>query len=486
MSPKRLLPLVGILLVLGLLAVWLKRQPPSSQLAEEVGLVRLVPSTFRAEAVSGVDLALGSAPQDVLRLRKRDGTWWIPSRFDAPANSMKMQQLLTQVSDLQGELRAESAELLEDFRLKDEQALHLKVYLENAETPALSLLAGKSSGSNGFMRRSGENRVYAVNLNVQALAGVSSSTPESSLSAKPWLELRLQNVPKEQVSAVELQAPARVLHFTTVPAEAGPGSTPMWKLQTPALPYPVKSEAVDSLVTTLRTLQGDDVVDPALAASYGLDAPTHRAVLTVQASGQEAKPVAILFGTEVPEKSGSRYVRLSTGGPVYIVPEWTWKRLFPMLGTLLDLRLLQASEADVMRLTVQHDGATWEVARDGTEASAPWRFVGQTEATLDETALRALLGIVTQLTAEDLPATLPAESGLEQPTLQLTLTLRDGRTASVSLGQPVAPEGGGFYASRGEASEVVILAATTQRTLLDAVTKLQPGAAASGQDTTRP
>src|SRR5262245_8189737 len=152
MSPKRLLPLVVILLVLGALAVLFKRPPAPTQLAEEVGLERLVPQTLHTDSIRGLDLYQGARPQEVVRLRQRDGAWVVNSHFDTPGNSTKIQQLLTQLSTLQGELRADSTALLSDFQLTDEQALHLQVYTDTPDKPALHLLAGKGSGGNGFMQ----------------------------------------------------------------------------------------------------------------------------------------------------------------------------------------------------------------------------------------------------------------------------------------------------------------------------------------------
>src|SRR5215470_15363793 len=303
MSPKRLLPLIIILLVLGALAVVLKRPPAPTQLAQEVGLERLVPQTLSVDGISGFDLYHGAHPQDIVRVRKRDGAWIVPSRFDAPGDSAKIQQFLTQLSTLQGELRADATALLGDFRLTDEQALHLKVYTDTPDQPAFHLLVGKGSGSNSFIRRAGEGRVYSVNVNLSNTAGLSTTTTDQAPTAKPWLDLRVQNVPKEQVAAVELHAPSRELRFTTQPTGAS-GSTeapqtastspaPTWQLVSPALPYSVKHDVVEGLVTTLRTLQGDDIADPAKAAEYGLDTPSYRATLTLQASGQEARQATV-------------------------------------------------------------------------------------------------------------------------------------------------------------------------------------------------
>jgi len=510
MSPKRLLPLVVILIVLGVLAVLLKRAPVPTQLAEEVGLEHLVPQTLGVDSIRGFDLYHGAHPQDIVRVRQRDGVWVVPSRFEAPGNSTKIQQFLTQFSTLQGELRADSTALLGDFRLTDEQALHLKVYTDAPDQLAFYLLVGKGSGVNSFVRRAGEGRVYSVNLNLYNTVGLSSGTTDQVPTAKPWLDLHLQNVPKEQVTAVELHAPTRELRFITQPTAASGGAeasqtsstlppAPVWQLVSPALTYSVKQDAVEGLVTTLRTLQGDDVADPARVAEYGLDTPPYRATLTLQPSGQEARQVAVLIGNAVPEKSGSRYARLGDTGPVYVVPEWTWQRLFPTLGTLLDLHLLQVSQEEVTSLALQHDGASWSLERRPAEAStAPptasgttesastWQLVGAPEAQVDASAVTSLLGTTTQLNADDLPIGTSSQTGLDRPTLTLALTLRDGRTERLVLGQAVGQESSGYYASRGDTAEVFIVSSSTYKILTDAAAKLKPASASTAKAPTQP
>ena len=500
MSPKRLLPLIVILIALGVLAVVLKRSPAPTQLAQEVGLERLGPQTLRVDSISGFDLYHGAHPQDIVRVRKRDGVWTVPSHVDAPGDSTKIQQFLTQLGALQGERRADATALLGDFHLTDEQALHLKVYTDAADQPAFHLLVGKGSSTNSFIRRAGEGRVYSVNVNLSSTAGLSTTTTDQAPTAKPWLDLRVQNVPKEQVAAVALHAPTRELHFTTQPTGASGGAeapqtsstspAPTWQLVSPALPYSVKHDAVEGLVTTLRTLQGDDIVDPAKAAEYGLDTPPYRATLTLQASGQEAHQITIHLGNVVPEKSGSRYARLDDTGPVYVVPQWTWQRLFPTLGTLLDLRLLEVPQEEVTRITLQHDGASWSLERrpaetatasstgtGTTEPASTWQLVGAPEAHVDASAVVSLLGLTAQLSADDLAVDTPSQTGLDRPPLILTLTLRDGRTESLILGQAVGQENSGYYATNGDMAELFIVSSSTYKGLTDAAAKLKPASA---------
>jgi hypothetical protein len=257
----------------------------------------------------------------------------------------------------------------------------------------------------------------------------------------------------------------------------------------------VKPDAVERLVTTLRTLQGDDVADPANTAEYGLDMPPYRATLTVQPSGQEARQVAVSLGNEVPEKSGSRYARLGDTGPVYMVPQWIVQRLFPTLGTLLDLRILGVPQEEVARLTLQEDGESWSLERHAPEASpsrspaestATWQFVGVSDATVDETAVTSLLGATAQLNADDLSASPPSQTGLDRPRVQMTLTLHDGRTERLLLGQAVGQDSGGYYASRGDAAEIFIVSATIQKTLTDAVAKLKPSSVSTAKAPAKP
>ena len=220
MSAKRLLPLAALFIIVVIAALVLKRQPGPTQLADETGFERLVPPTLRVDSIRGVDLSLGAQPENVVRLRRQENAWAAASYYNAPVQAEKISAFLTTVASLEGELRADQSELLQDFRLDDTQALHLRLYTDTFDTPAVHLLAGKGSGRQGFIRRADGTRVYSVNLNVHNEAGLAGNTPDQQLTAKPWLDLHIQNVPKEQITAVALQTPERTLHFAWQPAPA--------------------------------------------------------------------------------------------------------------------------------------------------------------------------------------------------------------------------------------------------------------------------
>lgn len=472
MSGKRLLPLAALFVILVIAAVILKRPQTPTSLVVEAALERLVPPTVRADAITGIDVYQGE-PEAGVRLRSKDGKWTVASHFEAPGNATKIQDFLKQVSSLQGELRADSATLHRDFSIEESQAMHLRIYTDTTDKPAAHLLAGRGKGSNGFIRRAGEDRVYTVDVNLHTVAGLYGDNAAQPLTAKPWLELHIQNVPKEQVSGVDLHTPKQHLRFTLPPAPATssvgsptpPAPSSLWSLAAPTWPYPVKQEAVEGLVATLRTLQAEDIADPVKLSEYGLQAATYRAILTVQPSDQEARQVPLLVGNEVPEQEGKRYARLGQEGPVYILASSTWQRLFPSLGSLLTAHVFPGISADeVTHLSVWYADQSWSLERQlpgmsasssGTETAPVWVLSHNPQVNVDAEVVTRLWETAAQLTAEDI-LDIPA-TGLDTPLIALRLTWHDGRTEQVELGKFSGKDDKSYYVKRQNALSMLVV-----------------------------
>jgi hypothetical protein len=500
MSAKRLLPLTVLLVVLVIAVVLVKRPSPPPRLAEETGFERLLPATLRAESIRGVDLYQGAKPAEAVRLRLQDGVWVVTSYYDAPGQSDKISKFLQALSGLEGELRADQPDLLGDFRLAEAQALHLRLYTDNLETPAFHLLAGKGSGRNGFVRLADKKRVYSVNLNIPSEAGVTPGETEQPPPAKPWLHLNLAVLPAEPVTALEIQTPTRMLHFVQAPAASPPAATsetppttspgtpseapvkPSWSLTAPQVAFTVKPGGVDGMLSTLRSLRADDIADPANLADYGLEHAPYRLLLTGQAANQEARQTTLLVGNTLPEQQEKRYARLGMQGPVYVLPGWAFARLFPAAKELLELPRLAENAADIQRVAWQRGAESWTLEKQAGASSASetedaaWKLLEAPEAVVDTPAVQSLLEAITRLTIEDWVEHPATPTGLESPQLGLQVTFQDGRTAGLTVGGEASQPVAGQYARLLEGPETLLVPATAYKTLTEALHALQPAA----------
>lgn len=390
MRTKKLVPLAILLVVLVVAVVLLKRPPTPTKLADEVGFERILPESLTADAIQGIDLYQGDQKDGTVQLRRQGDAWVAASYHNAPVKADKVSKLLDGVSGLEGEVRADKPEVLDAFKLQDSQALHVLLYTDKPDQPEAHLLAGKSSGRAGFVRSAEKNRVYSVDLNLRSEAGLYGDETDKVPEAKPWLNLQLHDVPKDQVTAIELQSPDRRLQLALKkppepeksaeekaedkpdpPADA-PEAKPEWELVEPKVSYSLKQGVVEGLVTTLRALRGDDVVAPDKTAEYGLDSPPYRAVLTVQEEGQdEPRQVAVAVGKTVSEEDEKRYVRLEQeNSPVYLLPKWSFNQVFPTLGTILMLDILSLESDDIVRVSWEQEGQSLALERQTVAAAS--------------------------------------------------------------------------------------------------------------------
>ena len=378
MSGKRLLPLAAVLVVLVAVALMVKRQPAPTRLVDEVGWERLVPDTLKAEAITGVDMYQGGLPDQVLSLRRQGDGWQVATYFEAPVRPSRIESLLEQIGSLEGELRADREELVGEFDLEKEQALHLRVYTSGNEEPALHLLAGRGGRRSGFVRLAGDSRVYNVDLNLHSMAGLWGENLGNPPAAETWLQLRLNEIRSENVAAVELQSPRGHFRFARVEPEnvegeeAQVGAPGSWRSEVPDVDYEVNHQLLDRLAVALGNLRADDVADGSNIAAYGLEDSAYRAVLTVQSGAEEARQVRMRFGHEVPgaDMDGARYGVLEGIETVYVVPGWSFRQLFPKGKTLLNLPGLNLKKDDMQQIALFSADNTVRLSRAAPASDA--------------------------------------------------------------------------------------------------------------------
>jgi hypothetical protein len=282
------------------------------------------------------------APQ--LTLTKRDDRWWVEeagsATAPAPADPNWVNQLLESLEKLDegGEVRADSAEVHQDFQLA-EGGVHL-VLLGHDGQVRHHLVVGKQSQdwSGTFLRRDDSDVVVLVRAPLRQHLRLRGSGEVPELEASAWWMLKLFDVVASEVASMEVEGGEAgrlvVERDEPVPADADAAAAAAAAGGPPGMP------AMPEL--KWRIAEGPELDD---AANFVRSFANARALKIAPADaetglGEGLEPYAVVrtattmggslvleIGGEAPDSEGARYVRRAGEEIVYILPSYTVKGL---------------------------------------------------------------------------------------------------------------------------------------------------------------
>ncbi|HWD97687.1 MAG TPA: DUF4340 domain-containing protein, partial [Bryobacteraceae bacterium] len=148
-----------------------------------------------------------------------------------------------------------------------------------------------------------------------------------------------------------------------------PGSPPVvlkkladkWAIAEPKA-MPADKEAVDSLTSSMATLNADRLIDPhpANLAQFGLESPREEVDLTLK----DGKTDKLLLGADTPSGSDS-YAKLESKPAVYTVASFTKSSFDKSVNDLRDKRLLPFDQDKVTSVALTAKGSTVEFGKNG-------------------------------------------------------------------------------------------------------------------------
>jgi hypothetical protein len=201
-----------------------------------------------------------------------------------------------------------------------------------------------------------------------------------------------------------------------------------WRIRQPiqsaALDFPVEQllNTFSRLTPQLTLEEANDL------AAFGLDQPRQQIALFPK----EGEPYRLAIGND--NFDGSGFYAQPEGGKVVLLASSQKGSLLPSLLALRDKTLLSFDRAAVNSLQVQLAEA--EVVRLQRQEET-WQIVEPRVLPADDLNVDRLLSTLSRLQAVEFPAETKTELapyGLEQPSAQLTVELKDGKTLSVALG----------------------------------------------------
>jgi hypothetical protein len=242
--------------------------------------------------------------------------------------------------------------------------------------------------------------------------------------------------PKEKVFAFDR---AKVQSITLAPAGAEEvrlvKEKDGWRMKTPA-DVAADSAQVDSLLSSLDTLQAEEVVTetPAALAEYGLDKP--RNTVSVAVEGTKA-PLVLAVGAKTPD-GGALYAKTPDRPRVFTIGSHLEGSLDKKPFDLRDREILHVKRDAVRSLEVSGPEGSYALSR--TEGG-DWAFTQPVATQAGRWSVDALLGSLESLRMDSVADESPKDLktfGLDKPARTVTLGLSDGTRKTLEIGAATA------------------------------------------------
>lgn len=205
MKNKSLIFAASAFVVLGILFVM--QEGKKKGVVPEVSSKKLITEEISPNDVARVKLHFPFLKENTLEFVKKESGWVVASRFGGPAKTDKIDAVLEEVGKLKGEFRSDSSEVLADYDLAEETAMHLEFYGSD-DKELLNLLIGKRAETQNevFLRLSGSNRVLKVSTSLRAKLGIFGEDMKEMPATSEWLELSMLKFDRDGAGELTMTA----------------------------------------------------------------------------------------------------------------------------------------------------------------------------------------------------------------------------------------------------------------------------------------
>ncbi|MBI4557035.1 MAG: DUF4340 domain-containing protein [Candidatus Hydrogenedentes bacterium] len=379
--------------------------------------------------------------------RDEAGKWAITRPASIPANQELWKRLAGAVAELSNERTIENEPA--DLTKYELDRPRLTMTLDTATNSGVRLTVGMADPTQSFRYASvNEGAVFLV------------SNREFFELDRALLDLRdrrLIHVGDEGVTRLEYvrfrqkrSAPATEGASTaegpeeSVPVilEKSPEGT--WQLRSPVQAR-ADEELVQKLISELQYAQGRDyVATPEQLADYGLEPPGARIAVS---AGIGKTPQTLYFGgTATGDPEGGLYVRRAETGEVCVMDGSIISAFPESPDAFREQRLFTARAADIRAMEYRSGHEEFRLELDPAKG---WTLVQPAVDDTDQVAVSNFISTIKMLKGKNFPEETPGMStGLDQPSIEWTLTLgsENPTEATLRVGAPLSR--GDFYYAR--------------------------------------
>ncbi len=303
---------LALAVALGLSADRLTAQKPGTPLVQAkldaADQLSIEGPTGDEEPTDGAAESTGS-----VTLKKQNGTWVLPSYYDAPADASKVQGVLDKLADIKrGYAVATTAGALKRFEVAEDTFERRVVVSENAQSLATIYLGSSPGLRKTHARTAADEAVYAVDLTAYELPS----------QASDWLDSDLLKIKPEALAAIAItrtgQGSVRLVHHDP---GADDETTRTWSAEGLPEGERLGAQQAQTLARSISELRVDGVLGTEAKPEWRQDQP----MLTLGLEQRDGETV--VWTLSKPEEGDLHVLKASNRPWYFALEEWNAKPL---------------------------------------------------------------------------------------------------------------------------------------------------------------
>lgn len=320
MSFKKLLVIIFVTIVLlGLVFVKKNIQTrqnknieQEAQQASQVTLIKDLPEGFIGKIV----LYTGDAVDNKISIVKNSqGDWSLESKFNVKAKKETVDNLFKKLNGLKGEMRADSKDVLGDFKIDDNQALHI-ILSDSGDKQLNHILVSylRAAWNKNFVRLANNNKI--ILSDVDLLSTLSIYDKDEKLDSNPFADFKIASISADTVEKITLNLKDKPT-ITLQKSQNIDKTGFVWSFLPAVNNEEVDAAKINEFIGHVNNAYAKDAVDPNLT-TYGFDKPTLSVILT---GVQDKEIINLTIGSYL-ESEKTYYVKVSPANFVFKVQDF--------------------------------------------------------------------------------------------------------------------------------------------------------------------
>lgn len=408
---------------------------------------------FSFEVSQAQKIILSRGGKEELTAVRESKDWRITELWQAKADLKKIEDLLSGIAAMRGELRADDPSLLTDFGIADDAAVSMTILDAKGIVLADLRVGAKRAGATSvFIRRADSAAVFLADFDLFRMLGIYGAEITEPLQARLWADLEPLDFRSTDVNRLEVSRNDGGKFLKTLQVKKGDGENQPWIFETDYGSFKIDTALVETYLRAFSSLRAGAVVDP--AGNYGFENPA------LQIKLHTAEKVILLTVGQESADHRSRYLRVDGDDSIYEIGKFVYEDFFADDSRFFKPGLPGMDTAVVEAVTLAKAGQEKKFTAAETNA---FESILQTLRTLEPAGL--LLS-----ESEKKKARSP---GLDT----VTLDLKDGQKQILDLGEKIegAPGSGARYAAQLRSNPVLFSVSETDYTnLFEAIKPPEP------------